>query len=107
MTKGKSVKTPPGFSEGAAPAVTPVRNPARGAAASKRAVNLRIAGALIDEAKALGVNLSEVLQSALQARVQGERNAKFAQDNAGALASIDAFFEAHGTLSDHFAAESD
>ena len=84
----------PGFAEADSP-----RRPA------KRAVNLRISSSLIEEARMLGLNLSDVLQTSLEARVREELSTKFARENAEALSSIDTFFGEHGSLSEHFAAE--
>ena len=72
---------------------------------SKRSVNLSVNAALVREAKALGLNLSDTLGQALAAAVAIERARRWSVENADALGSFDRFFQEHGSLTDHLAAE--
>jgi antitoxin CcdA len=56
------------------------------ATARKRAVNLSLPAALIDEAKAAGLNLSHVVEQALDARLKEARAAAWARDHAAFIA---------------------
>ncbi len=65
----------------------------------KRAVNLFVDSELLDEAKRLGINVSETLERRLRGIVRGELEKRWLEENQGALASINAFIDGHGLLS--------
>jgi len=80
-----------GFSETA--------RPLRGLA-SKRAVNLSVSRALVDEAKALGVNLSETLEAALHARLKAARELALREELRTAINAFNEDFDRNGLWSD-------
>lgn len=51
----------------------------------KRPANLTIDAQLLEEAKALGVNLSRLLEESLRERVAQARRARWLEENAGAI----------------------
>jgi antitoxin CcdA len=65
----------------------------------KRAVNLFVEAELLDEAKRLGINVSETLERRLRSIVRAEQQKRWLEDNREAFASINAFIENHGLLS--------
>jgi antitoxin CcdA len=65
----------------------------------KRAVNLFVDSELLDEAKRLGINVSDTLERRLRGIVRGEQQKRWLEENQGALASINAFIDSHGLLS--------
>ncbi|BCW90241.1 hypothetical protein sos41_34090 [Alphaproteobacteria bacterium SO-S41] len=82
MAKAKTPKTPPGFSEDAAPPPFP---PARKPMAQllyeeshppRRAVNLTASSYWLHEAKTLGLNLSELFDRALEEKVREAQRAE-------------------------------
>lgn len=52
----------------------------------RRAVNLSISGKLIDEARAQKLNLSRVLEEALEAKLREQRALQWQEDNREAIA---------------------
>jgi antitoxin CcdA len=64
----------------------------------KRAVNLFVDSELLDEAKRLGVNVSDTLERRLRRIVQAEREKRWLDENKEAFESINAFIENHGLL---------
>ena len=66
----------------------------------KRAANLSIDSALLEEAKALGVNLSRVLEDSLRARVADARRHRWLQENAKAIAAHNERVATKGVFSD-------
>jgi antitoxin CcdA len=62
------------------PSSTPVAKPER------RAVNLSVSGKLIDEARSLKLNLSRVLEEALEAKLREQRALKWQEENREAIA---------------------
>jgi antitoxin CcdA len=69
----------------------------------KRAVNLFVDAGLLDEAKRMRVNLSEVLEQRLNTIVGREREGRWLKDNRAALEAFNRRVEEHGLLSDHAA----
>lgn len=69
---------------------------------AKRATNLTLNAALVEEARALGLNLSEAAESGLRAAVAQARAARWRKENAKALASSNAWVEAHGLPLDRY-----
>ena len=72
--------------------------------ANKRAVNLSIDAALIDEAKAFGTNMSALLEQSLIAAHREKRHAKWREENAAALAAWNAYVDEHGIWADKYKA---
>lgn len=68
----------------------------------KRAVNLSIDTALIDEAKAAGTNLSAVLEAALRNELDDKRWTTRRQDNRAAIESMNRYVAQHGLLADTY-----
>jgi antitoxin CcdA len=64
----------------------------------KRAVNLFVDTELLDEARRLRINLSEMLEGRLRTIVRAEREKRWLEDNKDAIASINSFIEQHGLL---------
>lgn len=66
----------------------------------KRPTNLTIDAELLDEAKALGINLSSVLEQGLRERVAQARRERWLEENADAIAEHNERVEARGVFSD-------
>jgi antitoxin CcdA len=66
----------------------------------KRAVNLFVDADLLDEAKRMRVNLSEVLEQRLNMIVRREREGRWLKENRAALEAYNRRVEEHGLLSD-------
>ena len=64
----------------------------------KRAVNLFVDAELLDEAKRLGINVSETLERRLRTIVRAEQEKRWLADNREAVSSINAFIDNHGLL---------
>lgn len=62
----------------------------------KRAVNLFVDSELLDEAKRLGINVSETLERRLRGLVRAEQEKRWLEENKDAFASINAFIDKHG-----------
>lgn len=63
---------------------------------SKRAANLSVDAALLDEAKALGLNLSATFETGLREAVRAAKAAQWQADNRAALQSSNDWVETHG-----------
>lgn len=66
----------------------------------KRATNVTVDAALLDEAKRLRVDLSQVLEESLRERIAQARQAKWLKENADAIEEYNAHIERHGMFSD-------
>ena len=64
----------------------------------KRAVNLFVDADLLDEAKRLGINISDTLDRRLRAIVKAEQEKRWLEENRTAIASINDFIDKHGLL---------
>lgn len=62
----------------------------------KKAINVSIDPAIAAEAKAAGINMSCVLERALQAELKSVREAQWKADNREAIESMNAHVEKHG-----------
>lgn len=82
----------------ATPKAPTARPPKRqsSAALRRRSTNVTLAVALVDEAKALGVNLSQAAEAGVVDAVARRRAEVWLAENRGALESSNAFVEAHG-----------
>lgn len=74
------------------------------AAYGKRATNVSINQGLLEEAKALDINLSATLERALEDEVSARRCAKWLEENRDAIATYNARIERDGMLSEHVCA---
>jgi antitoxin CcdA len=68
----------------------------------KRAVNLRVDAKMLDEAKALDINLSATLEQALAATLKAQREAKWLRENKKAIETLNAYVAKHGLWNDSF-----
>lgn len=68
----------------------------------KRAVNLSIDSALIDEAKAAGLKLSELLETTLRERLRDHRWKEWRAENRAAVESMNRYVAGNGLLSDRY-----
>jgi antitoxin CcdA len=66
----------------------------------KRAVNLFVDVNLLDDAKSLRINISEVLERRLRTIVSAERGRKWLDDNREAIEAYNRRVAEHGLLSD-------
>ena len=68
----------------------------------KRAVNLRVDSNMLDEAKALDINLSATLEQALTVALKAQREAKWLQENKEGIEAYNAHVAKHGLWNDSF-----
>jgi antitoxin CcdA len=66
----------------------------------KRAINLSVDAALLDEVRRLNINISETLEQHLRSLVRMVREQRWQEENREAIASINAFIDEHGLLAD-------
>lgn len=69
--------------------------------APKRSTNLTVNVDLLSQAKALGINLSAVLEPALAAEVKRRKAENWLLQNQESIAAYNREIEASGTFSDH------
>jgi antitoxin CcdA len=70
------------------------------AATRRKPVNVSIQQRLIDEARAAGLNLSGVLEEALNARLRERRAARWKEENREAMQAFGRYIERHGIFGD-------
>lgn len=70
------------------------------AAYGKRATNVSINQGLLEEARALDINLSATLERAVEAEIRARRRALWLQENAAAIEAYNARVECDGVFSD-------
>lgn len=63
---------------------------------NKRATNLSIDHALLDEARSLGINLSATFEASLRDAVRTRKAAQWLEENRAALQSSNEWVEKHG-----------
>ena len=63
---------------------------------TKRATNLSIDAALLDEARALNINLSATFDASLREAVRARKAARWLEENQAALQSSNDWVEKHG-----------
>ncbi len=68
--------------------------------AAKRPVNLTLDGALVDEARALGIPLSATVEAALRTSVAEARERRWLEENREAIAAYNARVERDGMFGD-------
>ena len=78
----------------------PVRAPQR--RARKAATNLSLRIDLVQRAKALGLNLSELVEVAIERAVVAAEQARWLADNEAAIDYYNAFDENHGVFGEEF-----
>lgn len=66
----------------------------------KAATNLSVNDALVRRARALGLNLSEILETALEAAVRAAERAAWEAENRDAIDAYNARVESHGVFGD-------
>ncbi len=62
----------------------------------RRATNVSLDRALVDEARALGINLSQACERGIADQLAQTRAARWLEENRDALSSSNAIVEAHG-----------
>jgi antitoxin CcdA len=75
---------------------TPMTTPA------KKATNLSLRVDLLEEARALGINLSRTLEIALEAEVKKAKEKQWLEENRAAIEAYGRHIEKHGLFSDKF-----
>lgn len=70
--------------------------------AAKRAANLSVSAELLDEAKALQINLSATLERALEEEVRARKRERWLAENRGAIAEYNTWVAEHGVFSPMF-----
>lgn len=63
---------------------------------TRKPTNLSLDGALLNEAKALGINISRSAEAGIAEAVKLHKQEKWLKENASALASSNAYVEANG-----------
>ncbi|MBU9696222.1 type II toxin-antitoxin system CcdA family antitoxin [Rhodobacteraceae bacterium HSP-20] len=64
--------------------------------ATRRATSMTLDAALLDEARALGVNLSRAAEEGILARVRAERARRWKDENAEAVAAYNRWIDENG-----------
>lgn len=72
------------------------------AAYGKRATNVSINQGLLEEAKALDINLSATLERALEQEVRARKRERWLQENREAIRDYNAWVAEHGVFSPMF-----
>lgn len=62
----------------------------------RRSTSMSLDSAILDEARQLGINLSQAAESGLVAAIRAERARLWRAENAGAIADYNAFIAAGG-----------
>lgn len=71
-------------------------------ATRRKPVNVSIQQRLIDEARAAGLNLSGVLEEALDARLRAGRIARWQNENREAIEEFNAYIEKYGIFGEEY-----
>lgn len=66
----------------------------------KRAVNLRVDAAMLDEARAANINLSATLEAALAVTLKAQREAQWLEENKAGIEAFNEYVRKHGVWSD-------
>lgn len=64
--------------------------------APRRATSMTLDAALLDEARALGINLSRAAEEGILAQVRAERARRWKQENAAEIAAYNKWIEENG-----------
>lgn len=70
--------------------------------AAKKAANLSVRADLLEEARACKINLSQTLETALQAELKKEKERRWLEENRAAIDAYNRYVEKHGLLSDRY-----
>lgn len=68
----------------------------------KKSTNLSIRADLVEEARALGINLSRTLETALEAEVKKAKEKQWLAESRPAIEAYGRYIEKHGLFSDRF-----
>ena len=68
---------------------------------AKRPANLSVNAALLDQAKALDINLSATFEAALEVEVRVRKRERWLAENSAAITAYNAHLEEHGIFGDH------
>ena len=68
----------------------------------KRATNVSVNQGLLEDAKALDINLSATLERALEAEVRARKREQWLQENREAIAAYNEHVREHGVFGDAF-----
>jgi antitoxin CcdA len=68
------------------------------ASPKRKPVNISLPAGDIEEAKRLGLNISQIAGAALHAAVRAEQKRRYMDENREAIAEYNAFVEKHGVL---------
>lgn len=71
-------------------------------AVPKKATNLSIRADLVEEARALGINLSRTLETALEVEVKKAKEKQWLEENRAAIEAYGRYIDKHGLFSDRF-----
>lgn len=63
---------------------------------AKKSTSMTVDRAVLEEARRLGINISQAAESGVMAAIHAERARLWKQENAGAIADYNAFVEANG-----------
>ena len=72
------------------------RMPARRSDAAKRATNVSLSSALLDEARELGINISRACERGLAIQIAERRAERWLDENREAIETSNAYVERHG-----------
>lgn len=86
----------------ATPAQVVQRKPTSARRGRKVATNLSLRPELVDEARELGLNLSSVVQSALEAAIREAKRARWLAENEAAIDYYNDFVKMHGVFGEEF-----
>ncbi len=67
---------------------------------SKQAVNLSISDVILQEARAMKLNLSQFLEEGLRTHLKRRRAEKWAEENRDAIKAYNAYIERYGIFGD-------
>jgi antitoxin CcdA len=68
----------------------------------KKPTNLSLRTDLLEEARALGINLSQTLETALAAEVKKAKEKQWLEENRAGIDAYNRYIEKHGLFSDRF-----
>ena len=70
--------------------------------ARKRATNLSVDASLLARARALGLNISSVLEDGLRTTIRAEEERRWLAENKDAIEALNKEYREHGHWYDHF-----
>jgi len=68
----------------------------RHADSRKRPTNVSLSASLVDEARELGINVSQACEEGLAAATKAERERRWLEENRGAMESWNRYIDEHG-----------